>query len=345
MLKLFSPLWFISQCVFYWAGAATVAGSVVSGALSKSSGDSAAKGNKKAVAASNARLDKVAADTKQSFAPEINYGNAANSKLADYLGLDTGQNTTGATNGFTPLNYDQWAAGQAGNTQPSIRSGHQSLGGYVADTWNNPTSSIGGGATQEGYQKYLAANPAMAASSGTTMPHSPNFGSLLHNFDNNDFVADPGYQFRLDEGTKGIDRSAAARGGYDSGATLKALARYNQDYASSEFSNASNRDSANKSRIYDFLSGVENRGANAKDTVASTAVGVANNAGNNSINGANTQGNYQVNGAAGLNNSIQGGIGNYLYNQQMQRPFNASVVGGNTGMTSGYNAGTNSFYA
>lgn len=46
-----------------------------------------------------------------------------------------------------------------------------------------------------------------------------------------------GYDFRLGEGTKAIERSAAARGGLNSGATLKALARYGQDYGSNEFSN------------------------------------------------------------------------------------------------------------
>lgn len=41
----------------------------------------------------------------------------------------------------------------------------------------------------------------------------------------------PGYQFGLQEGNRSIEASAAARGGLNSGATLKALQRYGTDYA------------------------------------------------------------------------------------------------------------------
>lgn len=41
----------------------------------------------------------------------------------------------------------------------------------------------------------------------------------------------PGYQFGLDEGAKTVQASAAARGGLNSGATLKALTKFGNDYA------------------------------------------------------------------------------------------------------------------
>ena len=43
---------------------------------------------------------------------------------------------------------------------------------------------------------------------------------------------DPGYAFRLAEGQKALERSAAARGGLISGGALKAAERYGQDYGS-----------------------------------------------------------------------------------------------------------------
>ena len=52
---------------------------------------------------------------------------------------------------------------------------------------------------------------------------------------------DPGYAFRLSEGLKGIDRSAAARGRLISGNALKAASGYAGDQASQEFQNAYNR--------------------------------------------------------------------------------------------------------
>lgn len=54
-------------------------------------------------------------------------------------------------------------------------------------------------------------------------------------------MADPGYQFRLSEGLKALDRQAAARGGLISGGALKAAQRYGQDYATGEYGAAYNR--------------------------------------------------------------------------------------------------------
>lgn len=51
---------------------------------------------------------------------------------------------------------------------------------------------------------------------------------------------DPGYQFRLDQGLQGLQRSAAARGTLLTGGTLKALDRYNQDYATGAYQNVFN---------------------------------------------------------------------------------------------------------
>ena len=60
------------------------------------------------------------------------------------------------------------------------------------------------------------------------------------------FQADPGYGFRLSEGLKALERSAAARGGLMSGGTGKALQRYGQDLASQEYSNAFQRFQADR---------------------------------------------------------------------------------------------------
>ena len=55
------------------------------------------------------------------------------------------------------------------------------------------------------------------------------------------FTQDPGYAFRLSEGMKALDRTAAARGGLLSGATLKGAQRYGQELGSQEYMNAFNR--------------------------------------------------------------------------------------------------------
>lgn len=52
---------------------------------------------------------------------------------------------------------------------------------------------------------------------------------------------DPSYQFRLAEGQKALERSAAARGTLLGGGTLKALTNYGQNAASQEYQSAFNR--------------------------------------------------------------------------------------------------------
>lgn len=53
--------------------------------------------------------------------------------------------------------------------------------------------------------------------------------------DYSSFYKSPGYQFRLDEGMRGVSNSASGTSGINSGRTLKALQRYGSDYASGEF--------------------------------------------------------------------------------------------------------------
>ena len=56
-----------------------------------------------------------------------------------------------------------------------------------------------------------------------------------------DYVRDPGYQFRKDEGNKAIDRGQAARGGFYSGGAIKEAQRFAQGLATEEFGNTYGR--------------------------------------------------------------------------------------------------------
>lgn len=87
-------------------------------------------------------------------------------------------------------------------------------------------------------------------------------------FSEKDFKADPGYQFRLSEGTKAVKRSAAARGNYDSGATMKALTKYGQGLASQEFSAARGR------AVQDYQFGVLEHDRKRSDAVQDYQFGV-----------------------------------------------------------------------
>jgi hypothetical protein len=109
---------------------------------------------------------------------------------------------------------------------------------------------------------------------------------------------DPGYNFRLGEGMKALERQSAARGGLISGSALKAASRYGQDYASNEFGNAYNR-----------MAGLASLGP--------SAAGVMNNLGQNySTNAGNAYGTMGANtgnalmAAAAARSSAYTGAGN-----------------------------------
>lgn len=123
---------------------------------------------------------------------------------------------------------------------------------------------------------------------------------------------DPSYQFRLGEGEKGINRSAAAGSGQLSGATLKALSRFNQDYASNEFNNSFNRLSA--------LAGV---GQNATNQVGAAGSAMANNVANLQTQMGNARAAGYVGQANAWNRGIGGAFG-ALQDQSMLNAFNQS---------------------
>jgi len=113
-------------------------------------------------------------------------------------------------------------------------------------------------------------------------------------------MLDPGYAFRQSEGEKGINRAAAARGLWDSGPTYKALDRFNQDYATGEFSNVYNRN-ANLAGLGQVAVG---QGVNAGQNYAQ-------NAGESMLQGANARASGYVGGANALSGGLSSLINNY----------------------------------
>lgn len=91
---------------------------------------------------------------------------------------------------------------------------------------------------------------------------SSQLGSLTTPFSQQQFMADPSYQFLQDEAAKAVQRSASAQGSLFAPSTAKALQDRATSLASTEYNNAFNRDLAGKSQIYDMLMGASNVGQN-----------------------------------------------------------------------------------
>jgi hypothetical protein len=144
-----------------------------------------------------------------------------------------------------------------------------------------------------------------------------------------DFQQDPGYNFRMQEGQKALERSAAARGGLQSGGMMKALSRYGQDVASNEYQNAYNRFNADRDRRFGRLSGLAGMGQNAAGQMSGAAQNFANQYGANSVG----IGDAKAAGILGKANSwanFAGGIGD-LAGDTMKMAAGAPSMGGGGG--------------
>lgn len=139
-------------------------------------------------------------------------------------------------------------------------------------------------------------------------------GELYKSFTLNDFTKDPGYGFRLDEGMKALERSAAARGGLLSGAALKGITRYGQDFASNEYGNAYNRYNQDQTNKYNKLAALSGVGQTAAQQVNQAGQNYGNQASQNVIGAGNSSAAATI----GQSNALTGGINNALnqYNQQ-----------------------------
>jgi hypothetical protein len=105
-------------------------------------------------------------------------------------------------------------------------------------------------------------------------------GELVRGFTPADYQADPGYAFRLSEGMKALDRTAASRGGLLSGATLKGAERYGQGLASQEYQNAYNRFRDTQGLQRNALAGVVGYGPTSANAMTTAGSNYATNAGN-----------------------------------------------------------------
>lgn len=137
-------------------------------------------------------------------------------------------------------------------------------------------------------------------------------------FQMGDYTQDPGYQFRLSEGLKALDRSASARGGLLSGAALKGIQRYGQDMASQEYQNAfdraltqynTNRSASDTS--FNRLASLAGIGQTANSQLQQAGQNYGQNAGNYAMTAGGNMGTAQLLGGQARASAYQG-IGNAL---------------------------------
>lgn len=290
-----------------WIGPAiSVGGQIAGGLIGAGGAKDAAKAQEKAanqaMSEQRFRADQARADS----APWRDAGGAAVSTLAMLMGLPD--------------------AGRVGDPGPAPTRKINFGSGWLQDR-----------AIQE-WEKQKAAYDAQQAA-----PQDPRFGSLNQKFTLADFWDDPvtqaSYQQGLDQGTKALANMAGARGNRNSGAQLKALARFATDYTGNQAGNSYSRFYGDQDRTFNRLSGIAGTGQTATQNLSSLN---QNNA--NSISELMTGvGNARGAAAISSSNALGGGIrniGNILGGYANSRAFNPNTSYNSAGVFQPYYSGT-----
>jgi len=183
--------------------------------------------------------------------------------------------------------------------------------------WFETAASLGGGLLEGGSNYFGAQEQADAAGSANALASRIYFdqrrdlkpfrkagtaalNQLVDTYltGERDFKTSPGYDFRLQEGTKALERGAAARGRQFSGRQAKALTRFGQDTATADYDQNFNRLAA--------LAGFGGQAVNAGNQAAAQY-------GANAGNAVLRAGDARASGYTGIGDGISSGINNKLF--------------------------------
>jgi len=224
------------------AAAATVGGAAIASSGAKKQANAA----RDTAADNNALQQSIFNQQRADLAPWRASGTAALSEINRRLGLG-GQsataprvtnplNGTGASGAAAPAGYGASQYSDQRDTAMQPRN-------QMVDTMMQANSPEGG-APQNVLSTDGSTGPqVLPAATGTAATANATAPTNALDPENRygGFYASPGYQFRFDEGQRGINANRAASGSLQSGDALRALTRYGQDYASNEFNTQLNQ--------------------------------------------------------------------------------------------------------
>lgn len=341
-----------------WAAGAAVVGGVLSYAAASESA-SAAKdaANKSAASARDATqlqgtiYDQNRADQE----PWRNAGGGAVSKLQQLLGLSGkygGSSTVDKLGANDIINRSggEWRPNNAlYKYSPEYAKAWDDFSAkHLAQYGTSPNDAKGSvfnqnilGDMSGVIDSYNAKQAADAESNQKSIEADPTTGSLLHDFSMADYEADPGYAFRVSEGQKALERSAASRGGLYSGRAAKDLTRFGQDQGSQEYQNAFNRYQSNQSNKFNRLAAVAGIGQTANNALASAGTNYANQVSNIGMTNAANQGNAALasgNSRASGYSGIASALGNVNWGSLGGSGKTSSSQQAASDFTNGWNA-------
>jgi hypothetical protein len=322
--------------------AATIGGAVLSSKAQKKAAGQAADTSAAATAANNALARDIYGQNAARLDPYAAGGMRAGNMLQGALGLGGG--------GAAPAGYPAMGGGGAlsGVANPQTAWTEGALGAMLAVTGPKRSGkamaiadpaarlrylqSVAHPDERAAYQQYMAQNP-MPSATATPAPGTPATGTpaagqtpaqgALEAF--NAFKNSGNYQFLFDQGSKAVQMSALPGGGFDSGATRKAITQYGQNFAANELGTYMDRLAQQQQLGLGAASALAGVGQNFVGQVSANN----NSAGTAAANAALMQGNARANMWGG----IAGGIG------QAIGALGSSYGGGGGGGYASYGGG------
>lgn len=305
--------------------AASIGASLLGGLMGKSSASKAAKAQEAATQAAIAEQRRQYDQTREDQMPWLNTGSSAINRLGYLLGLGSpvegGKTRDQLIEQYRPQftsnssTQGAWHVGPDGKTYDLSNYKHDPNNPY-RDQIGVASESYGAGRNFD----YLGFKP-LSTSQGSTDMSGLNayvdnlingqtanadgqYGSLTKSFGLDNFNKDPGYQFRLDEGQKSLDRAQSARGNFLSGAAIKASNRFNQDYATGEYQNSYNRYNNDQTTLYNRLSGVSGAGQNSSNTLANVGANTSGSIADLLTQGGNARAAGIIQGSNAMNQGL-----------------------------------------
>lgn len=227
--------------------------------------------------------------------------------LFDLFSNDTAEEAARQRNQGLQQGYDALSS-TYGQGRDALTTGYNQAGGYYKDL----LSSYGGGAGA--YGDATGANGA----EGTARARA-------------NFKADPGYNFQMDQGLQGLQRTHAAAGNLNSGNADIDTLKYSQGLADQSYGNY-------VSRLAPYLSGQQTATAGAAGAAAGLGQGLNQSyQGQGGAANANYTGQGASNAAATMNNYNVGA--NQLGALTSLAGLAAGGMGGMGGLTGGFGGG------
>lgn len=330
-----------------WGAVAVGAVGVVSAGAGAYSANKAAGAQADAEERANRTQQAQFDQTRQDQMPWLQRGNAAGDRLSYMLGTGGTQGSSGGlitANDLVDTSGGDWkpnATLYANSPEykaawDSFYATHQEKYGVAPNFTRGSGLAAGEDQIQAAGFDLNAYNQAHQQQQPTS--NDPAYGSLLRNFSQSDLDGDSvyqsGLQFGLDQGIKGLNRQASATGSLLSGATLKALTKYGNDYGSTKANESFNRFNTNKQQTYNMLAGVAGTGQTAVNNVGAAGQNMSNNVSQNQLG----MGNARAASSIGMGNALSSGVsGAYNMNQNNQLMNKMFPSGGSGVSGGGYN--------